>query len=216
MRILNAKVKQAADRGDRNRIKFVFLDSLDVDPTFEDYIEEFEYCKNKGLFDAHQNMTELRLSNLDESYWFALKKDFKKNPSIERLNHMRRVAKVLFADKVRRLEHERAGVTTIEKDTYQSDTAKVPTSTVREVSGSKLGPNAQKQQEELERLRAKYKAENQKTEKISAQTAPLKGNPPSYQRTQNHPKEDGMNSSLILAAGAAVVAVIASIMFLKR
>lgn len=212
---MNANVKQAADRGDRDRIKFVFLDSLDVDPTFEDYIEEFEYCKSKGLFDAHQDMTELRLSNLDESYWFALKKDFKKNPSVERLNHMRKVAKVLFADKVRRLEQERAGVKTGEKETHSSEAVKAPISTVREVFGKK-GEKAQEEKEKLEKEKAKYKPENLKAEKISAQTSSFKGNPPSHQRPQNRPKAEGMNPSLIVAAGAAIVAVVAAILFLKR
>lgn len=100
-------VKKAADKGDRERIKFTFVDALDADPTFEKYQEDFDYCKEKGLFDTHMELTRFRLENLDENYWFTLKKDFQKNASIDRLNHMRKVAKILYADKINRLIKER-------------------------------------------------------------------------------------------------------------
>ena len=133
---MHESVRQAADKGDRERIKFVFVDCLDVDPTFREYQEDFDYCRKKGLFDSHQELTKWRASKSewDENYWFTLKKDFQKNASVERLNHMREVAKVFLADKVKRLEHERMQVNEPTTNTASQGNIQAPAKTVREVS----------------------------------------------------------------------------------
>ena len=50
-----AEVKKCADRRDIKGLRYIFVDCLDVDPTFEKYKVDYEYCKKiPGMFDAHQ------------------------------------------------------------------------------------------------------------------------------------------------------------------
>ena len=46
-------------------------------------------------------------SHVDEEYWVQLKNDFMENPSKERLAHMREVAKILYRDRIARIQAER-------------------------------------------------------------------------------------------------------------
>ena len=59
--------------------------------------------------DNHKDLTpfESDKSKWNTRYWERLKLDFQKNPSKERFNHMRQVAKVVYADKITRLLKER-------------------------------------------------------------------------------------------------------------
>ena len=41
-----AEVKKYIDNNDIKGIRYVFIDSLDVDPTFDKYRETYEECKN--------------------------------------------------------------------------------------------------------------------------------------------------------------------------
>ena len=55
-----AEVKKCADRRDIKGLRYIFVDCLDVDPTFEKYKVDYEYCKKiPGMFDAHQELNEL-------------------------------------------------------------------------------------------------------------------------------------------------------------
>lgn len=108
---MDSKIKKIADSGDINSLRFIFIDSFDADPTFEKYKEDFEYCKNiPGLFVPHKELTPFTSdqSKWDEDYWFKIKMDMEENYSIERFNHMKEVAKVFYADKIKRLIAERA------------------------------------------------------------------------------------------------------------
>ena len=103
-------VRKYADNRDISKIRIVFLDSLDVDPTFEDYKDDFEYCKNiPGVFETHRELKpfEGNSSKWNDDYWIGLKMDMKENYSLKRFNHMREVAKVLYADKIKNLQKER-------------------------------------------------------------------------------------------------------------
>ena len=94
---------------DMKGIRYLFMDSLDVDPTFEKYQKEYEYCKNvDGLFEAHQELSGLHGSESEWtlSYWDQLKDDLMRNFSKKRFEHMIRVAKVVYAEKVERLLKE--------------------------------------------------------------------------------------------------------------
>lgn len=106
---MHTEVKRLADSGDMIDLKYIFVDALDVDPTFEEYQEDYEYCRSKGLFEKHQELTPLIWDQgqwtLD--YWVQLKTDLLKNFSDERLMHMKKVAQVLKADKILRLAEER-------------------------------------------------------------------------------------------------------------
>ena len=107
---MHEDVKKYADSNDIKGLRYIFVDCLDVDPTFEKYAEDFEYCKNKaGLFEPHKELTPItenqRLWN--EDYWVQLKMDLLKNFSRERFGHMRQVAQVMYADKIEKITAER-------------------------------------------------------------------------------------------------------------
>ena len=114
---MHSDVKKFADNGDLQRLKYVFVDCLDVDPTFEKYEEDFEYVKNvPGLITTNIELTPFRTNqnSWDEDYWIALKKDLAKNFSVERLEHMKAVVKVVHADKLKRILDERAAANQVE------------------------------------------------------------------------------------------------------
>lgn len=107
---MHEDVKRYADSNDIKGLRYIFVDCLDVDPTFEEYAEDFEYCKNKaGLFEPHRELAPMtenqRLWN--DRYWVQLKTDLLKNFSRERFGHMRQVAQVVYADKIVRVTAER-------------------------------------------------------------------------------------------------------------
>lgn len=111
MTAMNSEIKKYADSGDLKSLKYVFVDALDVDPTFARYEEEYNYCKSiPGLLESHIELTPFRADPAawTEDYWVKLKMDLLKNFSDQRMTHMREVAKVLLADKVRRILEERA------------------------------------------------------------------------------------------------------------
>ena len=107
-----AEVRKCAENNDIKGLRYIFLDSLDVDPTFEKYREDYEYCRNmEGFFDVYRDLTELFEDNSrwTLAYWEQLKMDLMKNFSEKRFNHMIRVAQVIYAEKIARLVRERKG-----------------------------------------------------------------------------------------------------------
>lgn len=153
---MHEEVKQYADSGDVKNLKYIFVDCLDVDPTFEKYREDYEYCKRGGLFESHKDLTALsdNKADWDENYWQKLKNDLLKNFSGERLEHMVKVAKVVNAEKYARLQRER-----------QNITAPPPRPAVREVppqveQSTIIGKSRAQQEEELAAARRKLAAEN--------------------------------------------------------
>jgi hypothetical protein len=103
-------IKKCLDSGDIIGLRYIFLDSLDVDPTFEKYIEDYNVCKKlEGMFEPYIELTPLSLSDSDWNmeYWGKIKFDQKKNFSEKRFEHMREIAKIVHAEKVKRLLTER-------------------------------------------------------------------------------------------------------------
>ena len=79
---MNTVIKKLADSGDIKALKYIFVDALDVDPTFVRYEEEYNYCKSiPGLLDSHAELTPFRVNKADwnEEYWISLKMDLVKN-----------------------------------------------------------------------------------------------------------------------------------------
>ena len=103
-------IKKYADQKDLQALKFIFVDALDVDPTFEDYEEGYNYCKTCGILEPHQELTPLinDPSKWDKTYWRQLEKDILENLSEKRIDHMREVAKVVHKDKIKRILAEQA------------------------------------------------------------------------------------------------------------
>ena len=107
---MNAEVKKCADEQNIKGLRYIFDDCLDVDPTFESYKEEYDYCKRiPGFLEPFTELTpfEMNPAKWDENYWVKLKMDLIKNFSEERFMHMVNVAKVYKADKIHRLQQER-------------------------------------------------------------------------------------------------------------
>lgn len=105
------EVKKCAENGNIKGLRYIFLDALDVDPTFEKYREDYEYCKKlEGFFETHQELSGLHQNEAgwNAGYWEQLKADLTKNFSEKRYAHMIRVAKVVYAGKIERLMQERA------------------------------------------------------------------------------------------------------------
>lgn len=108
---MHNNVKLAVDNGDTLSLKYIFCDCLDGDPTFEKYQEDYDYCvRNNALFEAHRELNPMVTNHVDEEYWVQLKNDFMENPSKERLAHMREVAKILYKDRIARIQAERDAV----------------------------------------------------------------------------------------------------------
>ena len=105
---MHAEVKRLADSGDIKGLRYVFADALDMDPTFDRYQEDYDYCRSKGLLEPHQELTPLTQDKTmwTKDYWMQLKADLLRNLSEKRLMHMKQVAQVLKADKIKRVEEE--------------------------------------------------------------------------------------------------------------
>ncbi|MBE6061160.1 MAG: hypothetical protein E7215_13450 [Clostridium sulfidigenes] len=106
-----AGVKKCLDAGDIKGLRYIFLDSLDVDPTFEKYKDDYSVCRSlDGMFEPYVELTPLSTSHSewDMDYWVKIKFDQKKNFSQKRFEHMIEVAKVVHAEKIERLLAERA------------------------------------------------------------------------------------------------------------
>ena len=105
-----AEVKKCADSHDIKGLRYIFVDCLDVDPTFEKYKSDYEYCKPiDGLIEPHQDLNGLifEQNKWNRDYWEQLKLDLMKNFSEKRFEHMIIVAKVVYSDKIDRLIKER-------------------------------------------------------------------------------------------------------------
>jgi Mg-chelatase subunit ChlI len=103
--MLHDDIKELVDSGNVNSLKYTFSDLLDGDPTFKEYEEDYEYCKkNSSLFEPHKELTSMSLDNVNEEYWVQLKNDFVENSSIERFEHMRKAAKILYKDRIDAIE----------------------------------------------------------------------------------------------------------------
>lgn len=103
------EVKKCIESNDIKGLHYIFVDCLDVDPTFEKYKDDFEYCKSiSGFLETHNEMTPfLSRERWNKQYWEQLKLDLMKNFSEKRFFHMREVAGLIYSDKIDRLNQER-------------------------------------------------------------------------------------------------------------
>lgn len=203
---MHKEVKQSADAGDVKDLKYIFVDSLDVDPTFEEYLDDYNYCADKGLFERHKDLTPFsdRKADWNDDYWQKIKRDLLKNFSRERLDHMRKVALVVLADKVERLKRER------QQNRQPAPPPKVsqPPAAVRPASPPPppLKSKAQQQQEELEAERQKLAQENAKIAQDERQQQIKRQQQINQQSEDNSPKKaPGIAPLIIIAAVIAVI-----------
>lgn len=105
------EINRCIENNDMIGLRYIFLDCLDVDPTFEKYKEGYDKVKTiDGFFEDYVEIHPLvdEKEKWNEDYWIQLKNDLRENFSEKRFMHMRKVAKVYFSDKISKLEMQRA------------------------------------------------------------------------------------------------------------
>ena len=215
-------IRNYADNGDFKELKHVFTDALDIDPTFEQYQEDYEYCQNKGLLESHRELTPFISdpSRWTEDYWIKLKMDLVENFSEQRMEHMRKVAKVYLAEKIVRLERERASTRSSHSEPKRIAQAKGPTLSPSESKRTTQakGPTqgrkeqdaqiAERQRKLEEETRAANKAERDQKERVRAAQEQYR-----KQSTQHTGKSGGSASKKVLGI-VVVLAVIIVLLLL--
>lgn len=206
---MNREIKKFADSGDIKSLKYIFVDSLDVDPTFVRYEEEYNYCKSiPGLLEPHIELTPFRENKADwnEEYWTSLKMDLIKNFSDKRMTHMRDVARIFLADKVQRILAERAAGNKIQK-IVAPEASKVAEKGLPTVSNAEL--QARKLEEKRRKLDAEYKAAQEREAKELEEREAQKRSMSSSQTGGN------VSKKVIGIAVAAVTAAVILILLLR-
>lgn len=161
---MNQEMKRMADSGDLKSLKYIFVDALDVDPTFLRYEEEYNYCKSKGLLEPHQELTPFIQdpSRWNDAYWARLKQDLLKNFSDRRMSHMREVAKVYLAEKIQRVNSERAS-----SAAHRQAETSAPVEAVRpvqKVPQKSISPSRAEQERAVQEAKEELERENRATE----------------------------------------------------
>lgn len=221
---MDTEIKKLADNRDLKSLKYIFVDSLDVDPTFVRYEEEYDYCKSiPGLLEPHQDLTPFTdiKSAWDEDYWTNLKMDLIKNFSDKRMTHMRVVAKVFLAEKIQRILAERAAVSEVLKADRVSGASKpssispaAPTSVQYDTPAKHYLSKAEQQELELQKTKGRLERERKADEaRIRAQNERL-----AQQRSQSQNADvnspNGTDSKKICGIVIAAVTVIVVAMVL--
>lgn len=240
---MHSDVKKYADLGDIKRLKYIFLDSLDVDPTFEDYEEDYEYAsKVPGLVEPYEELTPLidNQSQWNENYWITIKRDLLKNFSIKRFEHMKKVARVIHADKLERIEKERVYQKIKEREAcererllreIEENNLKATRRAVNTESIEKEVTDYQKTKErearERERLLREIEESNMKAAGQEVRTESINNGINNYQRTNSQetqkrsksartPEGSDMELKKIVGIAVAVVVVGAVIILLVK
>lgn len=215
---MHKQVKEYLGKGDIRGLRYVFLDSLDVDPTFEDYQEDYDNCKKvSGFFDEHQKLTPVAdRSQWNNDYWQRLKRDLEKNFSRERFEHMKAVAKVVYADKAARLLNERkkkaSGSSSVKPDTVKCAGAGSSHSTASSVDEANAAAEKLMKEDEdrLKRRKEELAADNRRQEqqsRLNAEGQNTTYGSGSVHGSQQH--DDGKkNNNGCLGLGLIVVGVV--------
>ena len=230
---MHAEVKKCVESNDIKGLKYIFADCFVVDPTFEKYMEDYEYCRQiPGIFEAYKELTPFQADKArwNAEYWEKLKMDLINNFSVKRFEHMILVAQVVYADKIARLLQERKAAEIKPKSSMgASGNAKEDFRPKGSVQTALPGTAQQKnlgqrsidgrngealQEEELEKKRRELELENQKIEaeqrkqreRIAARKAELAG--------QSSVSEKS-GSKKVLGIGLAAAAVIIIIILIQ-
>ena len=212
---MNQEIKKYADSGDRISLVYIFANSLDVDPTFEEYQEEYDYCKSKGILEQHQEITPFSNNPQDwtEAYWARLKTDLKKNFSDERMMHMKKVAQVFLRDQVERLRKERAITAATAKKNAVKNSQSEPikrTQPQRQSAQSHTAmPTKAEQDEAMAAKRAEIAKHNKEIEARKAQQQ-------SHHHQQTKDETDGGTSKKAIGIALLIVAIIVVIILLLK
>ena len=216
---MDIQMKQYADNGNLKELKYIFVDALDVDPTFVRYEEDYNYCLSiPGLLEPHIELTPFTQDTAlwDESYWVKLKMDLVKNFSHTRMSHMREVAKVFLAEKVNRILRERAMAAEAQNTLAVAPAANpvkaIPVKADQNAGAMQIS-KAEQARRDLEEARRKLEEENRRAE--AAERADAERirrrqmlNQNSYQPTT------GNGSKKLIGIAMAVLLVVAVVLVL--
>ena len=208
---MHAETKKCADSGDIKALRYIFVDCLDVDPTFEKYKEDYEYCKNvPGLFDAYQEMNGLISDEAlwDKKYWEQLKVDLMKNFSRKRFEHMIKVAKVVYSEKVARLIKERSiGTSNIQRENKRVVAPKVNVKSSESSISEEDMVKIEKKKKECE---ANYKRDEEKIRKDREELVAAKKEA-SRKEKEEKEREEKMakkNKGIVLLVSIIVIVIL--------
>lgn len=215
---MDIRIKNYADARDLKELKYIFVDALDVDPTFVRYEEEYNYCKSiPGLLETHIELTPFRQdkNRWDEAYWTNLKMDLVKNFSDCRMMHMKEVAQVFLAEKITRILKERDAaiatpsivVSPISKAEYKVEPV-ATTITTPSIS------RAEQEKRELEEAKRKLEEENRRTEAARQAEARRIEQQRRIHQTSTQTSTTGDSSKKAIGIAVAVLAVAAVVLIL--
>lgn len=208
---MNKEIKLYADNKDLQSLKYIFVDALDVDPTFVRYQKEYDYCKSiPGLLENHRELTAFVYNeNLwDDEYWSKLKMDLIENFSDKRFMHMREVAKVYLKDKIDRILVERKEASKVSSNIVMNKYSINKTNQSFIVETKKEGSKAIQERMRLEEERRKLEEEN----RIFIESQKIKKE--QVKQIQNPIVQSNSSSTSKKAIGIVVVAVLVLILLL--
>lgn len=218
---MDTQIKKYADARDLKSLKYIFVDALDVDPTFVRYEEEYNYCKDiPGLLEPYTELTPFIQDKAywNEKYWASLKMDLLKNFSDRRMMHMKDVAQVFLAEKVQRILSERnaAAVHSVRATPSSANEAK-PESVTTSISNTPNISRAEQEQRELHEAKKKLDEENRRIEaERQAKARQLEQQRKLHQKqAQSIPTGSSSKKAIGIAVAAVVVAAVILILLLK-
>lgn len=100
--MLSDKFKEAVIAGDINRVRIMMKNSLTMDVTFRQFQEMLDYsvARMPGLIEVHDGATFEGKTNWNKNYASDIKADLMDNFSSERIAHIKKVQRFVYADKV--------------------------------------------------------------------------------------------------------------------
>lgn len=218
---MDTQIKKYADARDLKSLKYIFVDALDVDPTFVRYEEEYNYCKDiPGLLEPYTELTPFIQDKAywNEKYWASLKIDLLKNFSDRRMMHMKDVAQVFLAEKVQRILSERnaAAVPSVSATPSSANEVK-PESVTTSISNTPNISRAEQEQRELHEAKKKLDEENRRIEaERQAKARQLEQQRKLHQKqAQSIPTGSSSKKAIGIAVAAVVVAAVILILLLK-
>lgn len=239
--MLRPNVKNYAESGNMRGLHYIFRDALDADPTFEDYLESYRYCENiPGFFEKHREITPLAGKDFWQSttYWNQLKMDLTENFSRERYEHLRKVAQVYYAEKIRtirqeeEIERQNQKIAEAHRCVAQNESVRQKNNTSQSIeapvraqgNSQKIAADKQRQEDERiareieelnnENLRTTRDKQNQ-DEKIAQRKKQLERENQETLRADNSRKGDSCSKKWIGVAVAVVIVILAVVLLLQ-
>lgn len=219
------EINRCIENNDMIGLRYIFLDCLDVDPTFEKYKEGYDKVKTiDGFFEDYVELHPLieEKDRWNEDYWIQLKNDLRENFSEKRFMHMRKVAKVYFSDKISKLQLQRQRIEKENKKLEQrieEQRQRVGQKITEQREGNKKISYssegklsvAEEDRKMLEQKKKELEAKNKETERqIENQKQKVENHKKEYERKQSKKVKE-----IALVLGIALIVIIAIIAFLK-